>query len=294
MQKLIVILGSTASGKSELAIRLAKKLQGEVVSADSRQVYSGMKIGVGTITKKEMQGVPHHLLGFVSPKMQYTAAQYQKAAKKTIQDIQKRGKVPFLVGGSPLYIYAAVDGMVFPQVKPNAKLRASLNQLATKKLFQQLKKLDPRRARTIEKENKRRLIRALEIVLSTGKPVPRLKKNLLSYPVLFLGVSRSPQELKKRIRKRFLKMLRRGFLGETKALRKNGLSWKKIESFGLEYREGAQYLQGKISKSVMIEKAIKATEDFARRQMTWFKKDQRIHWIKNQRSAEKLAQPFLI
>lgn len=294
MQKLIVILGPTASGKSELAIRLAKKWQGEVVSADSRQVYSGMKIGVGTITKKEMQGVPHHLLGFVSPKMQYTAAQYQKAAKKTIQDIQKRGKVPFLVGGSPLYIYAAVDGMVFPQVKPNAKLRASLNQLATKKLFQQLKKLDPRRARTIEKENKRRLIRALEIVLSTGKPVPRLKKNLLSYPVLFLGVSRSPQELKKRIRKRFLKMLRRGFLGETKALRKNGLSWKKIESFGLEYREGAQYLQGKISKSVMIEKAIKATEDFARRQMTWFKKDQRIHWIKNQRSAEKLAQPFLI
>ena len=293
MKKLIVILGPTASGKSALAVKLALQLgtkEAEIVSADSRQVYQRLDIGTAKITRKEMRGVPHHLLSVVPPKSRYTVAQYQKAARKAITAILKRKRVPILVGGSPFYIYAVIDGIVFPQVRPNERLRSNLNQQSIVELFRRLKKLDPKRAKTIEQKNKRRLIRALEIVLATGKPVPLLKKNPLPYSLLILGMKRSPQELKKRIKTRFLSILKQGFLREVKALRKQGLSYKRIESFGLEYREGAQYLQGKISKHEMIEKAIKATQDFARRQMVWFKKDPRIHWIQNQRNAENLVR----
>jgi len=288
MKKLIVIVGSTASGKSELAIRLAKKFNGEIISADSRQVYRELDIGTAKVTKKEMQGVPHHLLSVVSPKSRYTVAQYQEAATKAITAVLKRKRVPILVGGSPFYIYAVADGMIFPQIKPNQKLRKNLEKRTTGELFSRLKALDPERAKAIEQKNKRRLIRALEIVLSTDKPVPKRKKIPLPYSILFLGVSRPPDDLKKRIKKRFLSMLKHGFLSEIKALRKQGMSWKRIESFGLEYCEGAQYLQGKISKQEMTEKAIRATQDFARRQMVWFKKDQRIHWIKNDKEARNL------
>jgi len=305
MQKLIVILGPTASGKSELSIKLALRLcsgqakkrlgtkGAEIVSTDSRQVYKGLDIGTAKNTEKEMQGVPHHLLSIISPKSRYTVVQYQKTARKAIQDIQKRGKLPMLVGGSPQYVYAVIEGWIIPEVPPNLKLRKELERLSIEKLYKKLKRLDPQRAKTIEQKNKRRLIRALEIVLSTGKPVLKLKKKPLAYPILFLGVSRSSEELKERIKKRFLSMLKQGFLNEIEELRKNGLSWKRIESFGLEYREGAQYLQGKISKQEMTEKAIKAIQDFARRQMVWFKKDQRIHWIKNLKEAENLTRLIL-
>ena len=293
MKKLVVIVGPTASGKSKLAVKLAKKFKGEIISADSRQVYKGLDIGSGKITKREMGGIPHHLLSIVSPRRRFTIAQYQRLNTKAIASVLKQNKLPFLVGGSPLYIYAVVDGMVFPQVKPNEKLRSNLNQLSTAELFQKLKKLDLRRAETIEQKNKRRLILALEIVLMTGRPVPPLKKYINTAPwygndILFIGIKKSPQELKRRIRKRFLSMLRRGFLNEIKDLRKQGLSWRKIESFGLEYREGSQYLQGTITKEEMAEKAVKATEDLARRQMTWFKKDRRIRWIKTHQQAQKL------
>ncbi len=293
MQKLIVILGPTASGKTGLAIRLAKKFQGEIVSADSRQVYKGLDIGTAKPTKRERRSISHHLLDVVSPKKRYTVVRYQKTARKAIQDIQRMGKLPLLVGGSPLYIYAVVDGWVMPNVAPSRKLRVQLEKLTTVQLLNKLKKLDPRRVRTIEQKNRRRLIRALEIVLSTGKPIPQLKKVPLPYPVLFLGISRSSHELKKRIKKRFLKILKQGFLNEIKALRKQGLSWKRIEEFGLEYREVSQYLQGKISKKEMIEIVVKATVDFARRQMTWFKKDPRIHWITNAREADRLISRLL-
>jgi len=270
MKKLIVIVGPTASGKSELALKLAKKFGGEIISADSRQVYKGLDIGTAKPTKKERRDTPHHLLDVVSPKKRYTVVQYQRTARKAIEDIQKRGSLPMLVGGSPQYVYAVVEGWMIPEIPPNLKLRKELEKLGIKELYKRLKRLDPRRAKTIESKNKRRLIRALEIVLSTGKPVPKLKKELLPYFVLFLGVSQSSKELKRRIKKRFISMLKQGFLSEVKALRKQGLSWKRIENFGLEYREGVQYLQGKISKQEMTEKSIKATEDFARRQMVWF------------------------
>ena len=294
MKKLIVILGPTASGKTQLALKLAKKFNGEIVSADSRQVYKGLDIGTAKIKKQEMMGIVHHLLSIVSPKRRYNVALYQKAAYRAILSILKRKHVPILVGGSPQYIYSVIDGWILPKVASSKKIRKQLEKLSIRDLFLKLKKLDPVRAKNIEQKNKRRLIRALEIILSTGKPVPLLKKNPLPYPVLFLGIKRTKEQIKKRIKKRFLLMLKQGFLNEIKKLKKEKLSWKKIESFGLEYREGAQYLQGKISKKEMIEKSIKATEDFARRQMVWFKKDQRICWIQNQREAEKYIEQFFL
>ena len=303
MKKLVVILGPTASGKTELAIHLAKRFNGEIISADSRQVYKGLDIGTAKPTQKERNNIPHYLLDVVSPKKHYTVVQYQTAARKAIKDIQRRNKLPILVGGSPLYLYSVIDGWIMPKVAPNRKLRVALEKLTILQLFKKLERLDPRRAKTIEQKNKRRLIRALEIVLVTGKPVPQLKKNPLPYSVLFIGIKKSPLVLQRRIKERFLLMLKQGFLNEIKALRKQGLSWKRIEEFGLEYREGAQYLRGKISRSAMIEQVQRATVDFARRQMTWFsakggsasggKKDQRICWIKNLREANHQINRFL-
>lgn len=294
MKKLIVILGPTASGKSALGVKLAKKFGGEIISVDSRQVYKGLDIGSGKITKKEREGVPHHLLDVASPRKRFTVTQYSRLVKKAMAEITRHGNIPFIVGGSPLYIYSVVDGWVIPEVKPNAKLRKQLEKLTVEQLLKKLQKLDPQRAQTIEQKNPRRLIRALEIVMTTKKPVPLFQKHPLPYPVLLLGVKKSSAVLKQNIGKRFLLMLRRGFLNEVKTLRKNKLSWNTIENFGLEYRQGSQYLQGKISRTQMIEQTVKATQDFARRQMTWFKKDPRIHWIKSPHEATRIVRQFIL
>jgi len=290
-KKLIVILGPTASGKSKLAINLAKKFNGEVISADSRQVYKGMDIGTAKITKKEMKGIPHYLLDVVSPKKRFTVVQYRKLALKAISKIVKKKKTPILCGGTGFYIGAVVDGTVIPKVKPDWQLRSNLEQLETKELFKRLKKLDPRRAKTIEKKNKRRLIRALEIIIKTKQPVPSLQKKPLAYPVLIIGLRKN--NLKEIIQKRFFKWLKQGLLKEVKRLKKDGLSWKKIEEFGIHYRQASQYLQNKISREKMIENSLKELQNYAKRQMTWFKRDKRIYWIKKQSEAIKLVKEFL-
>lgn len=290
--KMIVILGPTASGKSELAVKLAKKFNGEIISADSRQVYKGMDIGTGKVTKKEMEDIPHHLLDVASPKRKFTVVQYRKLALKAIEKIFKKGKIPIICGGSGFYIQALIDGLTIPPVPPDWKLRKKLEKKPIEKLYKILKKLDPERAKSIDRKNKRRIIRAIEIAKKLKK-IPPLKKEPLPYRVLILGIKREKEELKKLIRKRLLKRLRRGMVAEVKRLKKLGISWKRLEEFGLEYRWVARYLQGKISKKEMIEKLQKEIEDYARRQMVWFKKDQRIIWIKNQKEAEKLVKDFL-
>jgi tRNA dimethylallyltransferase len=292
LPKLVVILGPTASGKTELAIKLAKKFNGEIVNADSRQVYKGMDIGTAKPTKKEMKGVPHHLLNIASPKRKFTVAQYRKLALKAIEKIQKRGKIPFLVGGTWFYIRAIVDGLVIPEVPPDWKFRKKLEKKSPQELYEILKKLDPERAKNIEKENKRRLIRAIEICKKIGK-VPPLKFNPLPYPVLVIGIKRNKRELMERIRKRFLEWLKRGLILEVIKLRKMGVSFKRIEEFGMHYREIARYLQGKISEKEMIENSIKEIQNYAKKQLNWFKKDKRVKWINNYREAEKLVRDYL-
>jgi len=294
-QKLIVILGPTASGKTALSLKLAKKFNGEIISADSRQVYKGMNIGTGKITKKEMKDIPHYLLDVASPKRKFSVSQYQKLALKTINEISKKRKIPFLVGGSPFYIYSVVDGWIFPKLKPDWKLRKKLEKKSSSELFDILKKMDPKRAEKIEQKNKRRLIRAIEIVLKLGK-VPPLEKHP-QFKCLLIGLKKTKEELEDLIRKRLLKRFKQGMIKEAKTLKKDGLSWKRLEDFGLEYRWIARYLQNKINYQEMFENLQKDTEHFAKRQMTWFKKDKRIKWTPvtyhPYKWAEKLVREFL-
>ena len=303
--KLIVILGPTASGKSDLAVKIALQLGSkqakkkfningaEIISADSRQIYKGMDIGTGKISEKEMRGIPHYLLDVASPKKIFTVAQYRKLALKAMDKIFKKGKVPIVCGGTAFYIYALIDGIIIPKVKPDWQLRRKLEKLETEELLKKLEKLDPRRVKSIEKKNRRRLIRALEIVIKTKKPVPLPKKNPLPYPVIFIGIKKDPVELKESIRNRLEGRLKQGMIAEVKKLKKSSLSWQRLESFGLEYKYVAEELQKKISYNEMKEKLQKAIERFAKRQMTWFKRDKRIHWIKKQPEAAKLVKKFL-
>jgi tRNA dimethylallyltransferase len=294
-QKLIVILGPTASGKTALSLKLAKKFNGEIISADSRQTYKGMDIGTGKITKKEMKGIPHYLLDVASPKRKFSVAQYQKLALKAINEISKKRKIPFLVGGSPFYIYSVVQGWIFPKLRPDWELRKKLDKKSCKELFDILKKKDPQRAKKIEKKNKRRLIRAIEIIEKLGK-IPLLIKNI-QFEYLLIGIKKPKEELEDIIRKRLLKRFKQGMINEIKRLRKNNVSWKRLENFGLEYRWIARYLQNKINYQEMVEKLQKDSEHFAKRQMTWFKKDKRIKWIPltqdSYKWSKKLIREFL-
>ncbi|MEK7556267.1 MAG: tRNA (adenosine(37)-N6)-dimethylallyltransferase MiaA [Patescibacteria group bacterium] len=293
--KLLVILGPTASGKSDLAILLAKKFDGEVVSADSRQVYKGLDIGTGKITKREMRGIPHHLLDVAHPRNIFTVTKWQRLAEKAIADIVRRGKLPIVVGGTGFYIQAIVDDINVPEVKPNKALRAQLEQKTAALLFTMLKKLDPRRAKEIDAKNPRRLIRAIEIAKQLGS-VPDLKKEgSKKYEILQIGIATDDKVLKEKIRKRLVTRIKTGMVAEAGRVHKEGLSWKRMEELGLEYRSLARYLQGKITKRQMTEELAQAIWRYAKRQRTWFKKDKRIQWfpLQQKKNIETVVGKFL-
>lgn len=311
--KIIVVLGPTASGKSELAVKIALRLNSgqakkiysingaEIISADSRQVYKGLDIGSGKITKKEMQGVPHYLLDVASPKKVFTVSQYQKLARKAIKKIINKNKVPIICGGTGLYIDSIIYNLQFPNVPPQPKLRRKLEKISTEKLFERLQKLDPQRAKNIDRHNRRRLIRALEICLITGKPIPVNISAESAYSIsdksasiLKIGVKKSPEELKKIIKKRLYRRLKIGMLKEVENLHEKGLSWKRLDDLGLEYRYISRYLRDLISKKEMEELILKESYKYAKRQMTWFQRDKNIFWIKGEKEAMKLAEEFLI
>jgi len=292
MKKLIVIVGPNASGKSELAVRLAKKFNGEVISADSRQVYKGLDIGSGKITKKEMRGIPHHLIDVISPKRTFTVAQYQKLALKAIKNIWQREKLPIICGGTGFYVQAVVDGLIIPEIKPDLKLRKKLEKKSTEELFNLLKRKDQRRAKEIDRHNKRRLIRALEIVEAIGR-VPKLKTEPLRAEISIIGIKKSRSALKKLIHRRLIKRLKMGLLKEVEKLHRQGLSWQRLENFGLEYRFGAQLLQGELTEKEFIAKLENAIYHYAKRQMTWFKRNKRIQWIEKPQKAFSFIKNFL-
>lgn len=279
MNKVIVVLGPTSSGKSDLAVKIAKRSNGEIVSADSRQVYRGLDIGSGKITRREMRGVQHHLLDVASPRGLFTVARYRTLARRAVRDILKRGKTPIITGGTGLYIDALLYDTPLPEVKPDPKLRARLEKKSVPELYAQLNKLDPRRSGNIESKNKRRLVRALEIVLSTGRPVPALSERRPIYNTLKIGISLPPEVLKKRIHARLAKRLKQGMLREVKKLHANGLSWKRLDDLGLEYRYASRYLRGTISREEMVVAIEKESWAYAQRQMTWWRKDKDIQWL---------------
>lgn len=294
--KVIVILGPTASGKSDLAVKIAKKFSAfggaGIISADSRQVYRGLDIGSGKITKKEMQSVSHHLIDVASPKKIFTVLDFKNLAEKKIQEIIHRGRIPIICGGTGFYIQAIVDSVTIPEVKPNWKLRKKLEKKSTEELFGMLKKLGPERAKNIDPKNPRRLIRAIEIAKA-----PASKSDVdasdVGLQVMQIGIKLPEKELKKRIEKRIKKMIKKGLINEVKKLKKLGLSWKRLYELGFEYKYPALFLQGKIRKEEMIEKMILENWHYAKRQITWFKRDKRIKWIKNHKEAEKLVRKFI-
>jgi len=302
-RKIIVILGPTATGKSDLAVWLAKKFsglprgssRGEVISADSRQVYKGMDIGTGKITKKEMADVPHHLLDVASPKRVFTVARYKKLAEKTIEKILERRGLPIICGGTGFYIQSIVDGLVIPDAPPKPQLRKRLARKSVEELFGYLKKLDPRRAKNIDNKNRVRLVRAIEIAKILGAvPKFKLQKNE-KYEFLQIGLTLEKKSLKTKVQNRLLKRFKSGMVAEVRKLKRSGVSWKRLEEFGLEYRFIARYLRGELNKKEMAEKLTTAITQYAKRQMTWFKRDKRIHWVdpKSKREVEKLAADFL-
>ena len=292
--KIIVVLGSTATGKSDLAVLLAKKFNGEVISADSRQVYKGLDIGSGKITKKEMMGVTHYLLDVVSPKKVFTVVDFQQKAEKAISQILTKGKVPIIAGGTGFYIQSIVDGITIPEVKENKELRNKLEKQETAKLFETLKKLDSKRAKEIDQNNRVRIIRAIEIAKELGK-VPKVKKNP-KYDVLQIGLNWSDEILKKRIYDRLISRMKKGMVAEARKLNKRGLSFKRMEELGLEYRYLAKFLKKEISREEMIEKLNTEIWHYAKRQKTWFKRDTRIKWFKPSevKKIGKVVEGFLI
>lgn len=290
----IVILGQTATGKSNLAVKIAlrlrsgsstKKFGGEIISADSRQIYKGLDIGTGKITKKEMKGVPHHLLDIANPRYRFTVAEYQKLVICAMANIIKRSKIPIICGGTGFYVDAITKGIVFPKVPPNIKLRKKLEKKSLTELLKILKQLDTRRVKNIDIKNKVRLIRAIEIAKTLGK-VPRITAVKPLYKFIKIGLCLPPKELKKKVEKRVKKMFNPpaggGLLNEIKKLKKpvrlggTGVSEKRLKELGFEYYNPTP------------EKVISETLKYAKRQMTWFNKDKNIYWINNLKQAEKI------
>ena len=278
-KKIIVIVGPTAVGKSALAARLAKKLNGEIISADSRQVYRGLNIGTGKITKKEMRGVPHHLLDVTNPKKQFSVADFVRLGRRRIEDILRRGKTPIICGGTGFYISVLLGEITLSPVPPNLKLRQKLAKKSTSELFAMLQKMDPVRAKNIDENNPRRLIRAIEIASEpSDTPCPQLVVTAC-LQVTKIGLTLPPEKLKEKIRVRLLARLKQGMINEAKKLHRKGLSWKRMEELGLEYRYLSRFLRGKISKQEMTEKLATEIWHYARQQMTWFKHDKNIRWF---------------
>ena len=343
--KVVVIVGPTASGKSDLAIKIAKKISAkstvpasgwngaEIISADSRQVYRRLDIGTGKVKKDSIKyrvlsikgkkrnseyysdGIRHHLIDVVSPKKQFTADDFKKLGEKAIKEILAKNKVPIIVGGTGFYIDVLLGRMSVAEVPPNKRLRERFDKLTVEHLFKMLKKLDPERIKTIDTKNKRRLIRALEIVMTTGKPIPRPVLSI-KYKVLWLGLN--PKNLKERVRIRLEERLKpssakatagkQGMIEEVMNLRKQGVSWKRLDEFGLEYRQISRYLKNhtrsdlkkgsrgltsKFKNSEYYEKLLKEIIKYSKRQMTWFKRNKDIYWIKNSAEAKKITWKFL-
>lgn len=296
LPKIIVICGPTASGKSELAVNLAKKFNGEIVSADSRQIYRGMNIGTAKVpldAKGFYKDIKHHLIDILDPVDLFSVVEYKKLAIETINKIIKLGKVPFLVGGAGLYIKAVTDNLEIPAVKPNQAIRKKLENKSESELFKMIENIDPETAQFIDKKNKRRLVRALEVFLVSGRKFSSLRNQ--GSP-LFESLKIAPEipkpALLKNIKKRVQMMIEQGLELEVKNLLEK-FGWTPVLSQTISYQEWLFYFEKKLSLEETIEQIIKNTRHYAKRQLTWFKADPKIHWIKSESTGADLIQKFI-
>jgi tRNA dimethylallyltransferase len=292
---LLVILGPTAVGKSSLAVTVAewitdKKVANysgaEIVSADSRQVYKGLDIGTGKITTEEMHGIPHHLLDVADPHMRFTAIQWKVLAEKAVSDIDSRGKLPIICGGTGFYISTLIDNLGFPDVAADTDEQSKLELKSAEELFLELKKIDPERASTIDPKNKRRLARAIIIANALGSVPPISAPSEKPYDVCMIGIKLPDNVLREKIHARLIQRINAGMIDEAKRLHQGSnspandpLSYERLDELGLEYRYLSLLLQEKITREEMVEKLTSKIWQYAKRQMTWFKRDQRITWF---------------
>lgn len=292
LPKIIVIVGPTASGKSALAVRLAKRVGGEIVSADSRLIYKGMDIGTAKPTLGERGGVPHHLIDLVPPSRTLTLAQWKRKAVAAVRGVLKRGRVPVVVGGTGLYVQALVENMEIPEVPPDPAFRARLQKLSVESIWNRLRRLDPAYAARIGR-NPRYAIRALEVMRATGRKVSELqKKGPPLFDTLLIGLKPADAALKRRIARRTAAMVRAGLVDEVRRLASRHRADLPAMS-GIGYREIAAHLRGQTGLPEALE-AIKAhTWRYARRQMTWFRRMKGIHWFSAPEPALKAALYWL-
>jgi len=276
--KILAIVGPTASGKTSLSIELGKRFNGEIISADSRQVYRGLDIGTGKVTRAEMQGIHHHLLDVAPPQNVYTVADYVRDGRIAMDDILSREKLPIVVGGTFFYIDALLGAVSTPEVPPNVELRKELEKHSNEELFEMLKEKDSARAETIDPSNQRRLIRAIEIVSALGA-VPKTQSVEL-YNALTLGIHIEKEDLLKNIHTRLVERIDAGMIEEVVSLHKNGLSYERMTELGIEYQYISQYLQDVITEDEMHTLIETKSWQYAKRQMTWLKRDKEIQWVR--------------
>ena len=291
MDKLIVITGTTASGKSDITVEIAKKYGGEIVSADSRQVFKGLDLGTGKITKEEMQGVPHYLLDVAEPGEYFSLADFQRLAYEAIDDINSRNKQAFLCGGTGLYINAVVDGYCLQEARPDPKLRKKVEETPIEELIALLKEKDPDALIRVDLKNKRRVERAAEkVLLGRVGELPKVKR----YDSLVIGVTWPRDILYERIGIRLDKRLEMGMIDEVKALRDNGVSDEFLYKLGLEYRYILMYLRGEFSDfDSFKDKLFMEIRHLAKEQMTWFRKRDDIQWIDMDKDPVKQASEMI-
>jgi len=281
----IVIVGPTAVGKSELALHLAQYFHAEVISADSRQIYLYMDIGTNKPTPNERASVPHHLIDVVEPDKDFSLAMYHQLADVALEAIQQKGNLPLLVGGSGLYVWSLVEGWKIPQVPPNRKLRDQLEaraeQEGSQRLHLELQNIDPNAAEKINPNNTRRIIRALEIYEATGQPSSRLQRKVVpDFPILLIGLTQDRSELYEMIDWRVDRMIQRGLVEEVEQLLKKGYSPSLPSMSGIGYKQMIQFLRNEITLPEAIDRIKYETHRLARQQYAWFRPgDSRIHWF---------------
>lgn len=276
--RVIAVVGATASGKTSYAIELAKKINGEIISADSRLVYKGMDIGTAKPTIDEMQEIPHYMIDVVEPEYNYSVGLYVKEAKKHITDIISRGKVPIVVGGTGLYFRVLLENYDLPDVKPDYELRKELSSYSYEELLEMLTKLDEKAANSVEKNDKKKLIRYIEIIKLAGKPLDLVRGvKEKEFNVEWIGLNFPREILYDRINKRVDLMIEQGLIDETKKLlQKHGRISNITDTIG--YREVLSYLDGELSLDEAKDKLKQNTRNYAKRQLTWFRKNEQINW----------------
>ena len=286
-ENLFILIGPTAIGKTALSIDLAKKLNGEIISADSMQIYKYMDIGTAKITKNEMEGIPHHLIDIIYPDEEYTVSNYQRDASRLIEDINSRNKLPMVVGGTGLYINSLVYNLNFAKVPPNEEYRQELEQLAKTRgdayIHNKLAEIDMESSESISVNDRKRIIRALEIHRITGKSMSEHNKNFRreidKYNLSMICLNMDREKLYDRINKRVDMMIEDGLIDEVKNILHRGYSGNLVSLKGIGYKEIIMYLEGHISLDAAIDKIKQGSRNYAKRQLTWFRRDHRIQWM---------------